>query len=224
MSGCGYAVSYPSLQITPPHALLIDTVLTYPSESQDKLSIQTSEECQARIRLCRDGHDFGKWWTAPEPSQSSWRVNIPIKKTGGTSGNLSLLLRRNNYLNIFQRWEELSQQLGWALQRARAAGSGYNWAEIGLPWQWYFVQSNALRWLADRLIPPLEKRLKRGPSIRLPTIKSLIGDIIPALRDNKMFLSARHDTDLNVLNIIWYSHVYNNSFNIHRLNTLNFLV
>lgn len=57
-------------------------------------------------------------------------------------------------------------------------------------------------WPIGSLIPPLEKRLKRGPSIRLPTIKSLIGDIIPALRDNKMFLSARHDTDLNVLNII----------------------
>lgn len=58
---------------------------------------------------------------------------------------------KNNYLNIFQRWEELSQRLGWALQRARAAGSGYNWAEIGLPWQWYFVQSNALQWLDDQL-------------------------------------------------------------------------
>lgn len=75
---------------------------------------------------------------------------LPLKN-GQYVRNLSLLLRRNNYLNIFQRWEELSQQLGWALQRARAAGSGYNWAEIGLPWQWYFVQSNALQWLADRL-------------------------------------------------------------------------
>lgn len=57
-------------------------------------------------------------------------------------------------------------------------------------------------WTINSLLLSLEKRLKRGPSIRLPAIKSLIGDIILALRDNEMFLSTRHRNDLNVLNII----------------------
>lgn len=35
-------------------------------------------------------------------------------------------------------------------------------------------------WTVGFLIPSLEKRLKRGPSIRLPTIKSLIEEIILA--------------------------------------------
>lgn len=56
-------------------------------------------------------------------------------------------------------------------------------------------------WAIISLIPSLEKRLKRGPSIRLPTIKSLIEDIILALRDNDG-LSARHRTDTNALKII----------------------
>lgn len=41
-------------------------------------------------------------------------------------------------------------------------------------------------WAIISLIPSLEKRLKRGSSIRLPTIKSLIEDIILVLRDNEM--------------------------------------
>lgn len=44
--------------------------------------------------------------------------------------------------------------------------------------------------------------MKRGLPIRLPTIKSLIEDIIPALRDNEMFLSTKHRKDLNVLTAI----------------------
>lgn len=77
---------------------------------------------------------FGKWWTAQEPFQSSWCVSVAIKKITEQQ-ELKFAIKKNNYLNIFPRWEELSQQLGWALQRAQAAGSGYNWAEIGLPWQ-----------------------------------------------------------------------------------------
>lgn len=58
-------------------------------------------------------------------------------------------------------------------------------------------------WRIGSLIPSLEKRLgKKDLSLRLPTIKSLIEDIILALRDNKMFLSATHRPDLNALNII----------------------
>lgn len=57
-------------------------------------------------------------------------------------------------------------------------------------------------WRIGSLIPFLEKRLKKDLSLRLPTIKSLIKDIILALRDNKMFLSAAHRPDLNALNNI----------------------
>lgn len=123
---------------------LTDTVLTRLLKSEDTLSIPTSQP----------------WRDSVEIDCLFWKVEMMDGQLqGATKSTFQLYKKKALHWNFTLKKEKLMwgclrdekkfhpQQLGGTPERAGAAGSGYNWAEIGLPWQRDFVQSIALYWL-----------------------------------------------------------------------------
>lgn len=90
---------------------------------------------------------FGKWkwWTDSCRELRNQHSNYIKKKA--LHWNFTLKKEKLMWGCLRDEKKFHPQQLGGTPERAGAAGSGYNWAEIGLPWQRDFVQSIALYWL-----------------------------------------------------------------------------
>lgn len=111
---------------------------------------------------------------------------LPLKKSQ-SNRNLSLRLRKIIISTSFQDEKNFHSSLAEHYRGHKQ--QGVDIIELKLVSHGNDTLFNLMLcsdWAIISLIPSLEKRLKRGPSIRLPTIKSLIEDIILALRDNEM--------------------------------------
>lgn len=89
------------LRLKNSHQHLIDTLLIYLSKSQDQLSLQMFQDWQAGIRFGSDGHILENGGQQRNHFRAADELIFPLKRA--VQWELKFTIKKNNYLNIFQR-------------------------------------------------------------------------------------------------------------------------